>query len=1077
MLVWLNRDGATAQIPAPALTPVGIDPEKAVTQYVYNNWSEEQGLTQGSPFAITQTPDGYLWLGTTYGLVRFDGVRFTEYSKKNTPELKGSDVKALAVDHEGALWLGTGGSGLLRLNDGKFTRYIADTSERHSIITALHMDSQQRLWVGTATGGLVWFDSTFGTMHQHPVINNQEVTALAEDLHRNLWVGTQTGLYCLRMNDSAMNAPLLYTAQQGLGEDFITALATDRTGALWVGTNSGLSYATASTPPTDYARLRFRTLTEKDGLSNNAVTKLYSDRQNTLWIGTNSGGLNRMVRGSITRITTAQGLSSNTILSLFEDVEGSLWIGAGGAGLDRIKTPKFSVFGKKEGFDEDIFSVVYEDSKGTLWTGSYFSNGVRRFTINNDGTPSIRNFDTADGLANAILSVCEDSEGRMWFGSFMGLTKYEQGKFTNYLSTEGLAHNNIRAVFQDSHGRLWLATYGGGLGRLRHDSLQTALTTAQGLSSDYLLGIAEDEEGRLWCATRDNGVSVVKPDSGVVAIYTFDTTKTPTPTQNTQALPGKSAYVVFRDAQQMLWIGTEAGVAIYRHGKFYHLTERQGMPEGAILTMQQDANGNYWFMSSVGIVLVYKQEVEAFIEGNISSVTTRIFNKSDGMRSIEYRAVGQPAAWAARDGSLWFCTMKGLVRVNPLQLRLNSLAPTVVIEELLVNEQSVNLHNLNSNGVLELPEGADRLTFRYTALSLLYPEKVRFKHKLEQFDSDWVDDREQRRANDYTSLLPGQYCFRVKACNNDGVWNEEGASITFYVAPKFYQTYWFYGIGFLLLAAIVALGFRFRIAQLQQRERELSKLVNERTKEIQRQVKILDEQATEIELANEELREKNALIEEERVKSERLLLNILPMPIADRLKSGERIIADKFESVTVMFADIVGFTNLSARISPEHLVENLSMIFTTFDALAAKYHVEKIKTIGDAYMVVGGLPDPIPNHAEAVALVALEMIESIADLTSNTDEPISVRIGMHTGPVVAGVIGIQKFAYDLWGDTVNTASRMESSGEPNKIQCTESTYVLLKDRFEFEERGEITVKGKGTMRTYFLLGKNEKQMT
>ncbi len=210
----------------------------------------------------------------------------------------------------------------------------------------------------------------------------------------------------------------------------------------------------------------------------------------------------------------------------------------------------------------------------------------------------------------------------------------------------------------------------------------------------------------------------------------------------------------------------------------------------------------------------------------------------------------------------------------------------------------------------------------------------------------------------------------------------------------------------------------------------------------------------------------------EQEKSERLLLNILPKPIADRLKEGQSVIADSFAQVTVLFADIVDFTRLSAHMSPTELVVLLNEIFSTFDRLAERHDLEKIKTIGDAYMVVGGLPTPRPDHAEAVAEMALDIQREIASLfkVEKNDKSLRVRIGIHTGPVVAGVIGTRKFSYDLWGDTVNTASRMESHGLGGHIQVTATTYARLQDKYLFEKRGVIRVKGKGEMVTYFLLG-------
>jgi len=250
----------------------------------------------------------------------------------------------------------------------------------------------------------------------------------------------------------------------------------------------------------------------------------------------------------------------------------------------------------------------------------------------------------------------------------------------------------------------------------------------------------------------------------------------------------------------------------------------------------------------------------------------------------------------------------------------------------------------------------------------------------------------------------------------------------------------------------------------------LARLYRQKTRantEILRQQRVLEDQANEIELTNTALQQAHE-------ESETLLLNILPAPIAHRLKSGERAIADKFDSVTVLFADIVGFTKLSARTTPEELVRGLNAIFERFDDLAKKYNLEKIKTIGDAYMVAGGLPERSHDHAERVSRFALEMRAIMQEEALHTSggEIVHLRIGIHTGEAVAGVIGTSKFAYDLWGDTVNTASRMESHGEAGKIHCSEEVYEALKEKFPFEERGEIEVKGKGMMRTWFLVGSN-----
>lgn len=254
--------------------------------------------------------------------------------------------------------------------------------------------------------------------------------------------------------------------------------------------------------------------------------------------------------------------------------------------------------------------------------------------------------------------------------------------------------------------------------------------------------------------------------------------------------------------------------------------------------------------------------------------------------------------------------------------------------------------------------------------------------------------------------------------------------------------------------------------QIQQQQRQLE----DRNIELERQQEILQEQARQIELTNSELTENNILLESEKARSEALLLNILPQSIKERLQKGETVIADYFPEVTVMFADIVGFTDLSSRHEPETIVQMLNWVFSIFDGLTERFGLEKIKTIGDAYMVASGIPKPRPDHVEAAVFMALAMIREVKDLARQIGMPLAVRIGLHTGPVVAGIIGRKKFIYDLWGDTVNIASRMESLSEPDAIQCTEAVIHKLSSHFTYRERGTITVKGKGEMMGYYITG-------
>lgn len=1049
---------------------MSLSPLTLPTQYLYDSWTSESGsppLPQDiAPVSIAQTADGYIWIATSTGLFRFDGARFVTIDTLSAAALHGNDIKTLyAPPGSSRLWIGTGGEGLFCRRNGKFVRRAGDANSEYAFIRALYRDSRGMLWIGSQSGAFVLREDTETSDAAQPAKNvpEGEITAIVEDAAHRIWLGTQqNGVYIVEGGKTRH-----LTMAEGLADDVVTALVADSAGGVWVGTASQGAQRWENNVVTDH-------LTAARGLSGNAVASMLVARNGTLWIGA-SNGLNRVYDGDVTIFTpTSAGLSSATILSLCEDREGSLWIAAGGSGIDRIKEPKFAVFGKKEGLPYDVFSTALYDHPGKLWLGSFYNTGI---TLMENGATRLFDYPRTRGIPPGafVRALCRDNEGRMWFGTAgAGLIRYENGVFTSWKAAEqSIAHNTIRALFTDSRGRLWIGSFGGGI--LRFDpnanggkgAIIPTYSTANGLASDYIFALTEDKRGRIWAATRDGGVNIIDESGGVSVL------------DANNGLPANTALYVAADAKGNIWIGTQFGVAVWRAkengatagGELRFIRASDGLLEEATRWMIQDAAGNYWFSGLSGIYSLAADVCADFLSGARSRLEMEAFGKSDGMRSVECNGNNQPAAALDAEGRLWFPTMKGVVSFHPQRLRRNAAKPTALIEEIWANERRLPLDAAGAekqNSPLQIAAGAERIAIRYTALSLLFPDKVRFRYMLEGFDENWIDAGARREAY-FTNLPPRSYVFRLQACNNDGVWSDVEASLEFEVLPRFYQTWQFVALCVLLALALLGEFIRWRLRAAKERERELAKLVDERTAEIQRQVRILDEQAREIKMNNEQLQEKNFQIQEEREKSDRLLLNILPPKIAQRLKAGEKIIADKFDSVTVMFADIVGFTDMSARIPPEHLVENLSMVFTLFDQLAERYGLEKIKTIGDAYMLVGGLPEPSDDHARLVAAMALEATRRIGELTKDTEEKISVRIGIHTGAVVAGVIGMRKFAYDLWGDTVNTASRMESTGEAGRVHCSEEVYQILRDDFEFEKREAIAIKGKGLMNTYFLL--------
>jgi ligand-binding sensor domain-containing protein/class 3 adenylate cyclase len=994
----------------------GLDPNKAITQYMHDVWSARDGLPQQTVRSITQTRDGYLWLGTDEGLARFDGIRFKIFDPSSAPEMKNPNIRCVVEDREGSLWVGAREGGLMRLRRGEWRRFTAKDGLSDEWIHALTEGRDGSLWIGTFRGGLYRLkDDHFTEYRKKDGLPERPLGPLLEDVSGTLWIGTRgAGLY--RFRDGRFSG---ITSKDGLPNDFVSALHEGADGSLWIGTEGGL------------ARMREGSITvlkAEDGLSNNRVRALLEDREGSLWIGTDGGGLTRFRAGRFSVYSKKDGLSDDSVIALAEDREGSLWIGTFSGGLNRLANTRVTVHAAREGLAGDAVMAVLAARDGAVWAASW-RQGLNRLA---KGELSI--FTKKDGLpSDGIATLLEDREGGLWLGAYEGLWRMKDGGFTHYPLLPDGSRVLVAGLVFDRAGGLWVSS-DVGVFRRREDGGFTRYTTADGLANNRCYGIAEDKSGAVWVATA-GGLS--RFEAGKITSITTDA-----------GLSSNLVHALYPDEDGTLWIGTKGGgLNRLRSGVITAFTIREGLFDNTVYWILDDGQGRLWMTCNKGVFSVTKRELEDVADGRIERLNPVAYGMDDGMRSRECNG-GHPGGQQTKDGRLWFPTLEGIAVIDPVYSYENTIPPPVVIERVVadgeVTEAALSGEACPGGPCLSLRPGLEKLEIDYTGLSLVAPRRVRFKYRLEGFERGWSDVGGRRTAY-YTNLPPGDYVFRVAASNNDGVWNETGASIAIRLEPFFYQTAPFKGLLGLMLVVAGYGAYRLRILRLKARARSLTRLVRERTRELAA----------------------------EHARAEELLLNVLPAPVAQRLKRESGAIADDFPEVSILFCDIVDFTSLSANRSARELVDLLNGVFTAFDKLAEKLGLEKIKTIGDAYMVAGGLPTPRPDHAEAVAAMALEMREAIKAWNEERGASLTIRIGIHTGPAVAGVIGIKKFIYDIWGDAVNTASRMESHGLPGEIQVSEETYQRIRDRFDLKKRGVIRVKGKGEMCTYFLVGPRE----
>jgi signal transduction histidine kinase/CheY-like chemotaxis protein/ligand-binding sensor domain-containing protein len=775
----------------------GLDPHKPISQYVHTVWRSEDGLPQNSIQVMLQTSDGYLWIGTQEGLVRFNGVEFKVFNKANTPAIRHNDIRALYQDRDGALWIGTFGGGLVRHTDGQFSAYTVQRGLSNNSVTSILQDRMGNLWVGTNDGLNEFINEKIVAFGRKDGLSDNMVQALAEDAEGRLIVAARSGLDVI-VNGKPMGA------YSGLISDtrVVKTILRDRIGGLWVGTEShGLDWFNAG---------KVTHFGAQQGLPNAPIHTVYQDARGTIWVGTEGGGICRLLGGRFSCYSSQNGLSGDFVESIIQDHEGNLWVGTETGGLNSFKEGALTNYGREMGLKGSP-RTIFQDPDGSLWIGT--STGLWRmedFKV----TPYL----TDKGAANNyVYGMFQDHRGNMWVGTNEGgLNKFSGHSVRNFRKSDGMADDWITSVVEDRAGDIWVGTFAGGVSRF-HNGKFSNYTTREGLGSNRVWAVHLDHNNQLWFGT-DAGLSLLR--DGKFVNYDIHEPSTEGPGMGTVS-------VIYEDADHVLWVGTYGGgLKRFRDGKFTSITMLQGLFDDTIWSILEDDLGNFWMSSNRGIFRAKKSELIEVAEGRLSRISSQSYGVADGMESSECNGGSQYSGWKTRDGKLLFACLKSVVVVDPNNLPRNPLQPPVVIESVKINQQDYVVPGTS------FPAGAGELEFKYAALSYFAPEKVTFKCKLEGFEKDWATPSTRGFVR-YTNLSPGHYTFRVKAANNDGVWNETGASFSFYLKPRFYQTTWFYTLCAITLVFSSIGIYLLRIHQVRARERELVILVSRRTQELQ----------------------------------------------------------------------------------------------------------------------------------------------------------------------------------------------------------------------------------------------------
>ncbi len=751
----------------------------SVPGYALRHYNTDDGLPGNNVTSMVQTRDGYLWVGTRNGLVRFDGVRFTVFDSSNTPEIRAPHVSSLFEDAAGTLWIGYLTGEILSYRAGVFHREVVEANWGGGKIFGFGHDPGGSLWVINQAGELVRLrDNLFIPAATERIT---WLLTLTRETGGRSWLHRENDV--LKLEDGYLRPEILDIVPTNR---YIQGISASRDGGLWVvnarrlqkwkngkwdldlglvpwgdtpiplllelgdgrlaaGTaDDGLYLSSTS-------RQEFLHLCRTNGFPDDWVTGLCEDRERNLWVTLGNGGLVMLRPANVATVSPPDHWQGRAVLSVSRGPDDALWIGTEGAGLYRFQNGSWTNFGLPVGLPHRYLWSVALDTHGQVWAGSW---GFGVF-VQTDGQ-----FETPKALKELLVptvALLPQTNGAMLVGSALGLYKYDAGRVT-WLARKPQITADVCAIREGLDGAIWFGMSGGGLGCWKDGALRQ-YRRADGLANDFVQCLHFERDGTMWIGTFGGGLNR------------------------------------------------------FKDGRFVAMTKAQGLPSDVICDLQDDGQGFYWISTHGGIARVSSAELKACADGELKQINCLTYGTSDGLPSLQCSGGFQPASCRTSDGRLWFPNSKGLVAVDPGSVASNPLPPPVMIERLLVDDQLLVQSPLVP-AEIEIGPGRHRFEFQFSGLSFSAPEKVRFKYRLAGLERDWVETTSPRRAY-YSYVPPGNYRFEVMAANNDGVWSAGTASLAFTVLPWFWQTWWFRISGAVLTAAggggVVWLGARRRL--------------------------------------------------------------------------------------------------------------------------------------------------------------------------------------------------------------------------------------------------------------------------
>ena len=979
--------------------------------YVYQSWSAFGGLSGTTANDIYQTSDGYINIGTYEGLVTFDGVEFNPINRTVDTSYNFVSVRAILEDSRGDLWLGSNDEGLHKITAKENITYTIEDG-----------------------------------------LPNNSIRTLAEDLDGNIWVGTAGGVVYITPEGHLISPQFAPgTTANGV---IASHIYCDSVGRIWltISNENGLFL---------FVNGVFRPLLEFEQFGRYFATSVFQDSKENYWFGLGDRGIYRMEKGTARRIVTNTILDSVPTNSILEDKKGNIWFGTE-KGLVVYSNNEFIQYNGAPELANSNINKIIQDREDNIWFATD-RNGIGKMT---HGKFKLSRINVT------VNSLDETADGRIWAGTDSGvycyyndkleenmLTRYAKGlrirhievtsdnkilvscytkpgqiiydgkKIITCSTDEGLVGDKVRVAIETTPGEYYVGTTTG-LSIIHADGSIVNFKQAEGLETEYIMAIYKDTHGVIWIGTDGGGIYLMKDEK----IFSHLT--------STYGIAGNVIFKISQDDRSNYWICTGSGITQIedfnpersQRFKCTTLNSETGLGTNSVFQILFDADKNAWITNNHGIAMISNNDLQNFLLGKQRSVNTKYFGKDDGLDSDGPSSTARSIVDS--QGRLWFTMVDGIAIYDPAKTQENSVTPLVHVETITVD----SVEHKNTGDMIYLKPGTKRIDIKFTGISFDAPERIMFSHMLTSFEQDYTAP-DMKRVVSYTNLSPGKHSFKVYAINGNGLKSDNEEIMFFFQRPYLYQRAGFWIILILALAGSALFYFYQREKRIMKENMRLEALVKVRT----------------------------AALEQEKVKSDNLLRSILPDKIADKLKetTGDKSFGENFEDVTLLFSDIVGFTTVSSGHTAQEIVSALNKLFSKFDERAKREGVEKIKTIGDAYMAACGVPEANENHASIMINFAKGMYQDLASYNETADIKFNIRIGLNCGPVTAGVIGTHKFIYDVWGDTVNVASRMETAANPGAIRITEALKNKLEGKgFEFTEPMECKIKGKGLMKTF-----------